>query len=601
MTLFTRYRPPAANTQGIPIVGDDEPDIGSDVGYGQNNDDSSDDFSTGWYGPPAAQSPPQPPSPSAQLTGGAPSMGSTPPSPPPQLADSAPPSPITPQRSPYSPAPIVSQDVQNAIDDRAKMQRPTLPKPSIWRQLAATLGEVGVSALAGKGKQGQQLGQELSQNIRYGPAAIRNQQQYDQRVTDADTQLTAIGKGEDILTKGDERLTNADTRKTNAAIREAQQKSTQQAAINSSMDRQITAAQKAAELGGVRVAADAMQTPNTTRVIDPMDFDPTTGQLRNKTAIDVPVKLGPIAVTDLEAAKELRVPVGTMVDPKLYFDTVGKLIEATHKAIPEGEMPIKNAGQMNKILEARFQVLHPDVPLPDQFTLQPNATQKDYDRIDKGLAGVETATGTSEQQKQTNELRKQTLALSQNKFDTSQLSNATKPIAAQMNKEFSTVNTQLQNIEQARAELQSNPVGQSLAAIKTLSALAGGQGSGVRITQAELNSIAGGLGIGEGFNNWLSRVSGQGRFDTATSKQINDVLTAVENKAREKQTTLDTALVNLERAKTVDEAHGIADQYRKSVMGSGSGPVKVSTKAERDALPSGTQYVGPDGHVSVKQ
>ncbi len=34
--------------------------------------------------------------------------------------------------------------------------------------------------------------------------------------------------------------------------------------------------------------------------------------------------------------------------------------------------------------------------------------------------------------------------------------------------------------------------------------------------------------------------------------------------------------------------------------GSQDNPTKVSTKAERDALPAGSYYVGPDGHVSVK-
>lgn len=32
-----------------------------------------------------------------------------------------------------------------------------------------------------------------------------------------------------------------------------------------------------------------------------------------------------------------------------------------------------------------------------------------------------------------------------------------------------------------------------------------------------------------------------------------------------------------------------------------SAPVRVSTKAERDALPPGTQYVGPDGQIATKQ
>jgi hypothetical protein len=85
--------------------------------------------------------------------------------------------------------------------------------------------------------------------------------------------------------------------------------------------------------------------------------------------------------------------------------------EAKPKEPKEAEMPVGNPDQLNKTLESRYQVLNPGKPLPDQFKLPANATQKDYDRIDKALEATERATGTKAQQDQLNEMRRQTAAI----------------------------------------------------------------------------------------------------------------------------------------------------------------------------------------------
>lgn len=64
---------------------------------------------------------------------------------------------------------------------------------------------------------------------------------------------------------------------------------------------------------------------------------------------------------------------------------------------PEGELPLPNVSQMNAGLTSRFQVLNPNKPLPPQFTLPANATQKDYERIDKLMQSTENATATKAQ------------------------------------------------------------------------------------------------------------------------------------------------------------------------------------------------------------
>jgi hypothetical protein len=73
--------------------------------------------------------------------------------------------------------------------------------------------------------------------------------------------------------------------------------------------------------------------------------------------------------------------------------------------------PITNADNLQKGFEDRYHVLNPGQPLPPEFTLPQNPTKGDYDRIDKLLAGVESAQGTKEQQEQSNALRQAMFSL----------------------------------------------------------------------------------------------------------------------------------------------------------------------------------------------
>jgi hypothetical protein len=78
----------------------------------------------------------------------------------------------------------------------------------------------------------------------------------------------------------------------------------------------------------------------------------------------------------------------------------------------EGELPLgERVGQLNDMLKARYQVLNPGQELPPQYLLPANATQKDYDRVDKSLEAEERARGTKAQQDTANEIRRQTAEL----------------------------------------------------------------------------------------------------------------------------------------------------------------------------------------------
>lgn len=95
---------------------------------------------------------------------------------------------------------------------------------------------------------------------------------------------------------------------------------------------------------------------------------------------------------------------------------------------PEAEKPLGNVDQMNAAMTARYQVLHPGGTLPPHFTLPPHATRGDYERIDKAMEATERALGTKAQQDQSNEMRRQTMAIAagnRDKKEESGLRNAT--------------------------------------------------------------------------------------------------------------------------------------------------------------------------------
>lgn len=86
----------------------------------------------------------------------------------------------------------------------------------------------------------------------------------------------------------------------------------------------------------------------------------------------------------------------------------------------EGELPLRDrVPQLNKMLTDRYQVLHAGKPLPAEYQIPANATQKDYDRIDKALEGEERAGATAAQQQQLNEMRRQTQTLAGKKEELS--------------------------------------------------------------------------------------------------------------------------------------------------------------------------------------
>lgn len=105
-------------------------------------------------------------------------------------------------------------------------------------------------------------------------------------------------------------------------------------------------------------------------------------------------------------------------DPMQAFRNV---MQAKEKPVApkEGEMPLGDrVGQLNEAMQRRYQVFNPNQKLPEDLTLQPNATAKDFDRIDKIMQQTEGARGTKAQQDHANAIRDAMLTIAkQNQAD----------------------------------------------------------------------------------------------------------------------------------------------------------------------------------------
>jgi hypothetical protein len=135
-----------------------------------------------------------------------------------------------------------------------------------------------------------------------------------------------------------------------------------------------------------------------------------------------------------------------------------------------------------------------------------------------------------------------------------------------LNSQFSAAQTQAETLATAREELNSGAVGQAAGTIKTLVGLAGGKGTGVRITQAELNALAHARGIQGDFEGWINKLSGQGQLSGEQLSQMNSILSDVEGKLHQKMSLQDQYLDKLSSAGSEQEIRQIQSQYRKEFL-----------------------------------
>jgi hypothetical protein len=93
---------------------------------------------------------------------------------------------------------------------------------------------------------------------------------------------------------------------------------------------------------------------------------------------------------------------------------------------------------------------------------------------------------------------------------------------------------QLEKIDDAKKLITGNASGQALGIPKLLTALVSGQGSGVRITQAELNMIGHARGIQGDVEGFFKKLSGQGQLSAIQQQQYSQILDDVKARVLQK-------------------------------------------------------------------
>lgn len=120
-------------------------------------------------------------------------------------------------------------------------------------------------------------------------------------------------------------------------------------------------------------------------------------------------------------------------------------------------------------------------------------------------------------------------------------------------KAIADADSHLEKIDDARNMINGPAAAQALGIPKVLTALVSGQGSGVRITQAELNSIGQARGITGDVQGWINKMSGQGTLTKEQQAQLSQVLDDVRAKVLQKRAIAKEALDNINGAESRDE------------------------------------------------
>jgi hypothetical protein len=137
---------------------------------------------------------------------------------------------------------------------------------------------------------------------------------------------------------------------------------------------------------------------------------------------------------------------------------------------------------------------------------------------------------------------------------------------------------QLDKVLDAEKLLAGGAVGQALGIPKILSALVGGQGSGVRITQAELQSIARARGIGGDIEGFFNRLSGQGTLTAAQKQQMQGLLSDVRDRINQKRALANSVLDDMNGATSREDVMR-AEKRGRAGLGGGSAAPAAGTQS----------------------
>ena len=264
-------------------------------------------------------------------------------------------------------------------------------------------------------------------------------------------------------------------------------------------------------------------------------------------------------------------------------------------------LPADRIPQLNASLQDRYQVLNPGKTLPPEMTLAPNATQADFERVDKIMQQTEAAQGTQAQRELANQIRQQTANITASNQTNTRLDRSYQFQSTQLEK----LETPIRGVEQRLTTLasniqQKNPQADSLIAPELLSITTGGQGTGLRMNEAEIARIVGGRSHWEDLKAMMLKWQSNPQAVSITDDQrgqIRNIVDAMNGRIREELNLLDGANEDLLDADNVQDQRRVIVNLQKKFdafmtesgeeTGGGGAGTGGGATAPKEAAPAG--------------
>jgi hypothetical protein len=153
---------------------------------------------------------------------------------------------------------------------------------------------------------------------------------------------------------------------------------------------------------------------------------------------------------------------------------------------------------------------------------------------------------------------------------------------------------------------QKTPQADALVAPELLTVMAGGSGSGLRMNEAEISRVLGGRtnleGVKAALNKWQLDPSKGLSITDAQRSQIQALIGDMHDRISKKAAALDEARTALYNTDDPTKHREIMANLKRTLADPGEtgGPKKVTSKADFDALPSGTEFIDPTGQKRRK-
>lgn len=154
---------------------------------------------------------------------------------------------------------------------------------------------------------------------------------------------------------------------------------------------------------------------------------------------------------------------------------------------------------------------------------------------------------------------------------TAALDRESKRFAAPHEASLKAANDQLDKITEAKSLITGSASAQALGLPKVLSAVVGGAGSGLRMTESELNRIGQPLGITGRVESWIDSTARKGAITKTEQQQLSEVLDRVAQRLQQKRELANEALDKINGAHSRDEIVKIDSELRHKLADMSAG------------------------------